>query len=51
MKPSALFQPWASRAMQWQQSTNLMLILAGLMAEAIQHPDVISAYLGEANYA
>ncbi|MFK9858469.1 hypothetical protein ACJEQ8_31940, partial [Klebsiella pneumoniae] len=23
----------------------------GLMAEAIQHPDVISAYLGEANYA
>ena len=24
---------------------------SGLMAEAIQHPDVISAYLGEANYA
>ena len=31
MKPSALFQPWASRATQWRQSTNLMLVLAGLM--------------------
>ncbi len=27
------------------------LVFSGLMAEAIQHPDVISAYLGEANYA
>ena len=26
-------------------------LFSGLMAEAIQHPDVISAYLGEANYA
>ena len=26
-------------------------LFSGLMAEAIQHPDVVSAYLGEANYA
>ncbi len=31
MKPSALFQPWASRATRWRQSTNLMLVLAGLI--------------------
>lgn len=31
MKPSALFQPWASRAVQWRKSANLMLVLAGLM--------------------
>lgn len=31
MKPSALLQPWASLAMQWQQSAKLMLIFASLI--------------------
>lgn len=31
MKPLVLLRPWASRARQWSQSANLMLVFAGLI--------------------